>query len=259
MIRPAEVDAAIEELARAGFLAPVAEVAEMTAAAEHGDDLRAMVARRTAGEPLAWIVGTTAFCGETITVTPGVYVPRPQTQAMADAAARLLPPGGIAVDLCTGSGAIAAVLGRRQPAARVIGTDLDPAAVRCARSNGVEAYEGDLADPVPTHVPGRVDVVTAVVPYVPTEALHLLPRDVTAHEPVRALDGGREGTVLLVRAVEAAASLLRPAGWLVLELGADQDHLLRPTLERLGFTDVRTHLDDDGDLRHLQACSTAQP
>jgi release factor glutamine methyltransferase len=256
MIRPADIDAAIDELTRAGFLAPTAEAAELAAAADGDEDrLRTMVERRTTGEPLAWITGTTVFCGETILVHPGVYVPRPQTQAMALAALDRLPPGGTAVDLCTGSGTIAAVLARRRPDARILATDVDPVAVACARANGVEAYEGDLDHPLPREVLGQVDVVLGVVPYVPTEALHLLPSDVLAHEPTLALDGGIEGTSLLIRAVEAAAALLRPGGWLLLELGADQDQRVTPTLERLGFTATTSSYDDEGDLRHLRARS----
>lgn len=253
MIRPAEVDAAIEELARAGFLAPVSEVAELAAVAEHGDDLRAMVDRRCTGEPLAWITGTTAFCGQVIRIDPGVYVPRPQTEAMALAAVAVLPDHGVAVDLCTGSGAVAAVLARRRPGARVIGTDLDAAAVACARSNGVEAYQGDLEGPLPAEAAGRVDVVTGVVPYVPTEALHLLPRDVRAHEPTVALDGGPGGTDLLDRAVAAAARLLCAGGWVLLELGGSQPAHLLPELERAGFVRTEVTADDEGDPRSIRA------
>lgn len=253
MIHPAEIDAAAQELARAGFLAPVAEAAELAAAAETGAALTALVERRTTGEPLAWITGRTTFCGEEIQVDPGVYVPRPQTQPMAEDAALLLPPGGIAVDLCTGSGAVAAVLGRRRPHARIVGTDLDPRAVACARSNGVEAHRGDLADALPADVIGRVDVVTGVVPYVPTEALHLLPRDVRAHEPRTALDGGDAGMALLTRAVQAAAGVVRPGGHLLLELGGDQDALLAPVLRAVGFEAIETRRDEEGDVRSIQA------
>ncbi|HWJ97270.1 MAG TPA: HemK/PrmC family methyltransferase [Acidimicrobiales bacterium] len=259
MLRPAGIDAATAVLAWAGFLAPEAEAAELAAAADDDAHLAAMVQRRTTGEPLAWITGTTTFCGETLRVDPGVYVPRPQTEPLARAAAGVLPRDGTAVDLCTGSGALAVVLARQHPDARVIGTDLDPAAVRCARANGVEAYEGDLAAAAPSEVHGQVDLVTAVVPYVPSEALHLLPRDVTAHEPRRALDGGTHGTAILVRAVEAAAGLLRPGGHLVLELGGDQDRRLGATLARLGFTGIRPHHDEDGDLRRLEARSPTHP
>ncbi|WP_421119216.1 N5-glutamine methyltransferase family protein [Aquihabitans daechungensis] len=260
MIRPANIDAAIEDLARAGFLAPTAEAAELAAAAD-GDDgrLAEFVDRRVTGEPLAWITGTTTFCGEIIHVHPGVYVPRPQTEPMAIEAVDLLPEDGIAVDLCTGSGAIAAVLGRRKPRARILATDLDPVAVRCAIANGVEAIEADVGDVPSPEIAGRVDVVTAVVPYVPTDALHLLPSDVLAYEPRHALDGGDQGTAILIRTVEAAARILRPGGWLLVELGGHQDRLVMPILTRLGYTDIRAGHDDDGDLRSLRARASARP
>ena len=253
MIRPAEVDAAIEELARSGFLAPVAEAAELAAASANGDELLALVERRVTGEPLAWITGTTTFCGETIQVSSGVYCPRPQTQRMAEHAAQLLPDGGIAVDLCTGSGAVARVLAKRRPRARVIGTDVDPAAVACARRNGIEAYEGDLGEPLPEELCGTVDVVTVVAPYVPTDQLRFLPRDVQVHEPRSALDGGEGGIAVLTRAVEAGARLLRPGGWLLLEVGGDQADALTPLLDRLGSDEVTTTADPEGDVRSVKA------
>lgn len=254
MIRPADIDAAIEDLARAGFLAPTAEAAELAAACDDdADRLAAMVERRATGEPLAWITGRTTFCGETIRVDPGVYVPRPQTQFLALEAVALLPDDGTAVDLCTGSGAIAAVLRRRRPNARVLATDLDPTAVRCARSNGVDAIEGDMAGHLPPDLAGRIDVVTAVVPYVPTEALHLLPSDVQRWEPRRALDGGEDGRELLDRAIEAATHLLRPGGHLLLELGGDQAEHLHAVLQHHGFDRIEVRSDDEGDPRSIRA------
>ena len=104
------------------------------------DRLEALVARRCAGEPLAWLVGSVTFCGETVLVQPGVYVPRWQSEPLALEAATRLPRHGLAVDLCTGSGAIAVVLSRRRPEARVVATEIDPVAVACARANGIEVY-----------------------------------------------------------------------------------------------------------------------
>jgi release factor glutamine methyltransferase len=172
---------------------------------------------------------------------------------MATEAVARLPERGIAVDLCTGAGAIAVVLARRRPGAMVVATEIDPVAVACARANGVEVFEGELAAPLPTALRGEVDVVTAVVPYVPTGELHLLPRDVLAHEARQALDGGHDGTELLVRAATEAADLLRPGGSLLFELGGDQAELLEPTLVALDFDDLERMADDDGDLRAIVA------
>ena len=241
------------QLARAGCVAAEEEAAELVAAA--GGDaavLGALVARRCTGEPLAWVVGSVVFCGETVLVHPGVYVPRWQSEPLAEEAADRLPEGGTAVDLCTGSGALAVVLARRRPGARVLASELDPVAAACARANGVAVVRGDLGAGLDA-LAGHVDVVVGVVPYVPTDQLAWLPRDVLEHEPVAALDGGAEGIDVAGRAARLAARLLVPGGWLGLELGGDQDALLQPLLADLGFEAVEARHDEDGDLRALWA------
>jgi release factor glutamine methyltransferase len=181
-------------LADGGFIAPDAEAdALLTASSEGVGPIEELVARRLRGEPLAWITGGVSFCDVRVRIDPGVFEPRPQTEALARRAAALLPEAGIAVDLCTGSGAVAAVLRSTHPLATVVATDLDPGAVVCARRNGVEAFLGDLDEPLSPLLRGRVDVMTVVAPCVPTEELHLLPRDVLAHEPRLAIDGGPRG------------------------------------------------------------------
>ena len=240
------------QLREAGCIAPDDEAAELVEAA--GGDvarLRKLVARRSAGEPLAWLTGSVRFCGETVLVHPGVYVPRRQSERLALEAAARLPEAGLAVDLCTGVGAIAVVLARRRPHARVVASEIDPLAAACARSNGVEVFEGDMVAPLPEGLLGQVDVVTAVVPYVPTRELGFLARDVLAYEPRRALDGGEAGTAFLVQAALEAAPLLRPGGSLLLELGGDQADLLTPVLAEEGYGDVDLLRDEEGDLRGL--------
>ena len=241
-------------LARGGSVAPDAEAEALLEAANHGaGPIEGLVARRLAGEPLAWITGWVRFCDVRVRVDPGVFVPRAQTQALARRAAALLPADGIAVDLCTGSGAIAAVLRSARPGATVLATDVDPAAVACARRNGVPAELGDLDEPLPPTVRGRVDVVTAVVPYVPTEELHLLPRDVLAHEPRRALDGGPRGTAMLRRVARVAGRWLRPGGSVLLELGGDQAEEVATALSDAGLSAIRVHEDDEGRDRSIEA------
>jgi len=243
-----------DRLAAAGFLSAREEAEELEVRAG-GDDrlLEALVERRLTGEPLAWIVGTAAFCGLRVRVDPGVYVPRPHTEQIALRAAERLPADGTAVDVCTGSGAVAAVLAARRPGATVIATDVDARAVACARSNGVDARVGDLFAPLPAGLAGRVDVVTAVVPYVPTAALPALQRDTFAHESALAYDGGPDGTTVLRRTVAGSAAVLRPGGAMLLELGGDQPGLLAPDLDRLGFGGVSVVADEDGDLRGIEA------
>jgi release factor glutamine methyltransferase len=223
-----------------GFVAAEEEAEELVAAA--GGDrakLEDLVVRRLTGEPLAWITGTAPFCGLWIKVDPGVYVPRWQTEALARRAAELLPEDGTAIDLCTGSGAIPAYLRSRRPNARILATDIDPKAVACARSNGVEAYQADLFGDLP-----QADVVTAVVPYVPTPALPLLQRDTFTFETALSYDGGPDGTAILRRVI--AGSRARVA--LLLELGAEQ-------IETLGLGGCEPILDEEGDVRGV-CCRT---
>ncbi len=141
-------------LAEAGFVAPDAEADALFAAASEGiGPIEQLLARRLGGEPLAWITGSVDFCGVRVHVADGVFVPRPHTQAMARRAVALLPGTGVAVDLCTGSGAVAAVLGSAHPRASVVATDIDPTAVACARRNGVNVLVGDLDEPTLTVAP----------------------------------------------------------------------------------------------------------
>jgi release factor glutamine methyltransferase len=244
----------VDALADGGCIAPGAEADALIRASRDGvGPIDELLARRLLGEPLAWIVGSVRFCGILIHVDPGLFVPRPHTEALARRAASLLPDEGIAVDLCTGSGAVAAVLGSAHPQATVLATDVDPVAVACARGNGVRGLEGDLDEPLPRALRGRVDVMTAVVPYVPTEELPFLPRDVIAHEPRCALDGGPRGTTMIVRAAEAAARWLRPGGSVLLELGGDQAGEVATTLADAGLSDIRIHRDGDGQDRAIEA------
>jgi release factor glutamine methyltransferase len=243
-----------ERLADAGFVAADEEADELLAAAgRDGARLDAMLARRLTGEPLAWITGRSTFCGLTIRVDPGVYVPRWQSELLAARAVKRLPPRGVAVDLCTGAGAIARTLMARRPGARVIATDLDQRAVACANANGVDARRGDLFAPLPENLHGRVDVIVGVVPYVPTPELGLLQRDTLTFESPLAYDGGDDGTALLHRAVAEAPAFLVPGGALLLELGARQPEALAADLARLGYADVEVLVDEDGDIRGIEA------
>ncbi len=241
-------------LTDAGCIAARQEADElMRAAAGNPDVLDDLVSRRTNGEPLAWLTGSVTFCDLKLFVAPGVYVPRGQTEPLARRAATLLPPAGVAADLCTGVGAIAAVLAAAVPTARVLATELDVIAIQCARRNGVDVFEGHLDDPLPREFEHRVDVLTAVVPYVPTESLRLLPRDVQAFEPRLALDGGSDGMDVLADVVRRSARWLRPGGWVLLELGGDQADPTGRLLHDVGFQGVDVMTDEDGDPRAICA------
>jgi len=241
-------------LSGAGFVAAKAEAAELLArAAGDAGLLDSLVARRLEGEPLAWITGSVSFGGLEIRVNPGVYVPRAQSLLLARRAARRLPASGVAIDLCTGSGAIAKTLATNRPDAHVVASDVDEHAVACAEANGVEAYLGDLFAPLPSMLEGRVDVVAGVVPYVPTPELPLLQRDTFTFESPLSYDGARDGTEILRRAASDCPRFLRRGGALLLELGGDQADALSDHLERLGFVEVIVLADEDGDVRGVEA------
>jgi release factor glutamine methyltransferase len=241
-------------LAGGGFPSADEEARELEAAAG-GDTTRleAMVRRRERGEPLAWIVGANDFGGVRVHVAPGVYVPRLQSVPLAQRAVQLLPPGGTAVDLCTGCGAVAAFVLAHRPDTRVLATDIDDSAVECARANAVDAYAGDLFAPLPQDVRGTVDIVTAVAPYVPTRELAFLPRDVQAYEPTTALDGGGDGLDVVRRIVAEAPEWLTPGGALVLEIGGDQATVLGPVLASAGYVEADALVDEEGDVRGISA------
>jgi release factor glutamine methyltransferase len=245
------ISAVVERLRAAGCVAAEEEGDDLVAAAPDGRALEAWLGRRERGEPLAWIIGGLEFCGRWLHVASGVYVPRIQSEELAWRAGRLLPDHGFAVDLCTGAGAIAAHLRTEVPTASVVGVDLDPGAAACAARNGVDVLVGDLE--VALRPSGWCDVVTAVPPYVPTSELRLLPADVQRFEPPAALDGGRDGLDMAHRVILAASQLLRPGGWLLVEVGGTQDDALAPDLVASGFGSVEPWTDDDGELRGIAA------
>jgi release factor glutamine methyltransferase len=237
-----------------GFIA-AGDEADTLAAAAAGDSARLdeLLRRRLTGEPLEWITGTATFCGTEIRIDPGVYVPRWHTEALALRAAGRCPPAGIAIDLCTGSGAVAATISRLRPAARVVATEIERRAVECARANGVEAYHGDLFAAVPSEVKGRVDVLMAVVPYVPERELQYLQHDTLTFETPLAYLGGLDGTDLLRRVVAGGHHWLRPGGALILELGGIQAELLRDEFARCGYRALTVLRDPEGDVRGVEA------
>ncbi|MEU5651890.1 putative protein N(5)-glutamine methyltransferase [Streptomyces pseudogriseolus] len=203
--------------------------ADMILAAADGDPcaVEAMAARRAAGLPLELVVGWAEFGGRRIVVEPGVFVPRRRTEFLVEQALALAPDAMVVVDLCCGSGAVGAAL-----AAALGGgvdlhaADIDPAAVRCARRNveslGGHVHQGDLFDALPARLRGRVDILAANVPYVPSDEIALLPAEARDHEPRVALDGGTDGLDVLRRVAARAPAWLAPNGRLLIETSPHQ-------------------------------------
>jgi release factor glutamine methyltransferase len=200
-----------------------------------GPELDALVARRMAGEPLEFVLGWAAFAGLRIAVAPGVFVPRRRTEVLVGPAVAARPR--VLVDLCCGTGAVGAAVAAIVPGVAVHATDLDPAAVRCARRNlpGHHVYAGDLDAPLPAELRGRVDVLVANAPYVPTGAIATMPPEAREHEPPVALDGGADGLDVARRVVAAAPRWLRPGGTLAVETSLQQAPVLVAAFAEQGF------------------------
>ena len=187
-------------------------------------DLATRVARRVAGEPLEQVLGWAEFCGLRIAVAAGVFVPRRRTELLVRLAAPLLRPGDVVVELCCGAAAVATALAAAVPGLALHAVDIEPAAVACARRNLVDGqvYEGDLDAPLPASLEGRVTVVVANAPYVPTGAIALMPPEARDHEPRAALDGGADGLDVQRRVAAAAPRWLAPGGSLLIETSERQ-------------------------------------
>lgn len=230
--------------------------AKIATDAEAGEDevaeLRALVTRRAAREPLQHLTGRAPFRQLELAVGPGVFVPRPETEQVAqfaiDALLAAAEPEPIAIDLGTGSGAIALALATEVPHARVFAIELSPEAhawaVRNIAASGIANLElvlGDLADAFP-ELDGRVAVVISNPPYVPRDAV---PRDpeVRLFDPSIALYGGDDGLDLVHTVSRTALRLLHPGGTLVIEHGELQGEAIRNLLTADGWRATATHPD----------------
>ncbi|GAA0590468.1 putative protein N(5)-glutamine methyltransferase [Kutzneria viridogrisea] len=198
----------------------------LAGAARTPENLAAMVDQRISGLPLEHVLGWAEFCGLRVAVDPGVFVPRRRTeflvrQAVQRARAVSSP---VVVDLCCGSGAVGAALVAALSRVELHAVDIDPVAVRCARRNlqGHQVYDGDLYEPLPSSLRGRIDVLVANAPYVPTGAIGLLPPEAREHEPLVALDGGADGLDVQRRVAVEAVSWLAPGGHLLVETSVQQ-------------------------------------
>ncbi|GAA1508362.1 putative protein N(5)-glutamine methyltransferase [Nocardioides humi] len=216
----------VARLRAAGCVFAEEEAALLEEAAASPAHLEELVARRVAGEPLEYVVGWVAFDGGRVAVEPGVFVPRQRTAYLVELAAPLLTAGDTVLDLCCGTGALGLALARRVPGLTVHAADLDPVAVACAARNlasvGGTAVVGDLADPLPPELRGTVAVLAANVPYVPSDAVALMPPESRDHEPRGTVDGGADGLDVLRRVAALAPAWLRPGGTVLSEVSVDQ-------------------------------------
>ncbi len=221
--------------------------------AKAAEAFRSRIGRRAAGEPLQHVLGFEEFRGLPIRTTPAALIPRPETELLVDwalALERTEGPWRVAVDVGTGTGAIACALAVALPGLRVLAVDRSLGALALAAQNvralglqgQVSLLAGDLLEPLAGLV-SAVDLVISNPPYIPTAGLSSLPVEVREWEPRQALDGGADGMAVHRRLVAPAAGVLRLAGWLLMEMGEGQAEPLRRWMEASGFGRVEVRRD----------------
>lgn len=242
----------------------------------------ALIARRVAGEPTQYLTGQQEFWGLTFEVTPGVLIPRPETEHVVEVALKRLGSRGIPIDMATGvrnrtlqvadvgtgSGCLAVALAHELPHAVFFATDISAAALEVARRNAVRQgvqnriyflqtnlLEGLVPEfRIPDHASRRFDLIVSNPPYVGRDDVGWLAREVRDYEPEAALVGGETGTEICARLVEQAARLLAPGGIFVVELGyGAADRVQRLLQAEPGWVNIGTTDDLAGIPRVLAA------
>ncbi|WP_214405479.1 putative protein N(5)-glutamine methyltransferase [Pseudonocardia lacus] len=250
--------ALVARLRAAGCVYAEEEADLLVGAATSDAELEAMVRRRVEGLPLEQVLGWALFCGLRIAVEPGVFVPRRRSEFLARRAVAVARRhrAPVVVDLCCGTGAIGAVLAAEVDGAEAHAADIDPVAVACARRNlpADRVHGGDLFDALPPGLRGRVAVLVANAPYVPTAELEFMPADARLHEAVIALDGGPDGLDVQRRVIAGAPRWLAPGGSLLIETSARQAAGTAAAMRAAGMV---AHTTGDPDLDATVVIGTA--
>jgi release factor glutamine methyltransferase len=238
-------DVIVARLRAAGCVFAEEEADLLLAEARPAEELAVMVRQRESGLPLEQILGWAEFCGLRIAMQPGVFVPRKRTEFLVRQAIALAPPGPtVVVDLCCGSGAVATAIAAalrgdaaESTAVQVYAADIDPAAVLCARRNVPgPVYQGDLYEALPRKLMGRVNILVANVPYVPTEEVGMMPPEARVYESPVALDGGADGLDIARRVIAGAPGWLAAGGHLLVESSERQAPQLADAAIRHGLS-----------------------
>ena len=246
----AQRDGVVERLRAAGCVFAEEEAALLRADAAAAGRLEEMVRQREEGWPLEQVLGWAELAGVRVGVCRDVFVPRRRSELLVrEAVSRIAPyERAVLLDLCCGSGAVGVAVAALHGSVELHAAELDAASAACARGNvvprGGAVHEGDLYDALPGSLRGRVDLLVANAPYVPSEELAFMPVEARQHEPRIALDGGADGVEVQRRVVAGAGEWLAPAGHLLVETSARQAPLTVVAFERAGFL-ARTVSDDD--------------
>lgn len=207
-------------------------------------DVSALFMRRMQGEPIAYLTGAREFYGLRFEVTPDVLIPRPETELLVDLAKERLPKGGAAIDLGTGSGAIAVSLAHERRDAKISAVDTSEAALAVARRNA--AQHGVAVRFVHSNwyanVDGQFDLIVSNPPYIAASDPHLSQGDLR-YEPRSALTDDANGMMHIAAIVDGAETHLKPGGWLLMEHGYDQSAAVRALLEKAGWQQVQSWQD----------------
>lgn len=223
--------------------------------AQQRDRYLAFIARRAAGEPMPFLLGYIDFYGLELKVRPGAFVPRPSSELIVDRAVRRLRrrKAPAVVDVCTGAGPIALAIADEIPEADVYGIDILAEGLSQGRANArrlgiqnVKLKRGDMYGSLPNRLRGKVDVITAHVPYVPANEVEDLPAEVAEYEPALTITDSMDGTYLMDVAIRQSPEWLKPGGWLLLEMSDDFAPKARRLLKRYGLVDRGVASDNDG-------------
>lgn len=227
------------------------------------DRLEVLVQRRLKGEPVSYLIERKEFWSLAFKVGPAVMVPRPQTETLVEEAVNLIShlPSPKVLDIGTGSGAIAIALATEVPHATIIATDISDAALALARENATSNHvstitflHGDLFAPL-EQTKATFDLIASNPPYIPHDAIALLPPGIRDYEPHLALDGGPDGLSCYRRIAAQAYRYLKPGGWLLLEVGEGQS---QPVIKMLSQTGMYRTPDTAVDLLHIERVVKAQ-
>ncbi len=236
---------------------------------ETGVSLQQLIEARGQGRPLEYILGCATFMGMDLACSPAALIPRQETELLARAAIQLARDRGkegsplLVVDLGTGSGNLAVCIAAQVPHCHVLACDISPEAVNLAGENvarhglqsRISLFSGDLFEPLSNEkYKGFVDMVVCNPPYIPTGSLAKLTWNITAHEPIVALEAGAYGIDIFRRVITQSPEFIQPGGVLVLEIGQGQDRIVTRLLEKCGRYDrIRYYSDNSSEIRVVSA------